>query len=238
MRRSGCTRQSAETGRHALENLLRESWCQRGHVQARQSGHNEVEVRMSLVVMKFGGTSVEDPAAIGRTAAIVAGRVAAGKHARRRGQRHGQGHRPVAARRRRCRAGRPHRRAGHQFAAALAPSRHRLRAGQGFRPTIALMQPHRPEVRLARRNPARPGRHSRAHAAHLRPHRQLRRAPLQPHRRRRISPSAASTPRTWTRAKSSSPTRNSRRPIPIDSIIEKRAAEQAAPAARRRPRSR
>ena len=35
--------------------------------------------QMSLVVMKFGGTSVEDPAAIGRTAAIVAGRVALGK---------------------------------------------------------------------------------------------------------------------------------------------------------------
>jgi len=34
---------------------------------------------MSLVVMKFGGTSVEDPAAIDRTAAIVAGRVALGK---------------------------------------------------------------------------------------------------------------------------------------------------------------
>jgi aspartate kinase len=34
---------------------------------------------MSLVVMKFGGTSVEDAAAIGRTAAIVAGRVAQGK---------------------------------------------------------------------------------------------------------------------------------------------------------------
>ncbi len=34
---------------------------------------------MSLVVMKFGGTSVEDPAAIARTASIVAGRVAAGK---------------------------------------------------------------------------------------------------------------------------------------------------------------
>ena len=34
---------------------------------------------MSLVVMKFGGTSVEDPAAISRTAAIVAGRVASGK---------------------------------------------------------------------------------------------------------------------------------------------------------------
>jgi aspartate kinase len=34
---------------------------------------------MSLVVMKFGGTSVEDPAAIGRTVDIVAGRVALGK---------------------------------------------------------------------------------------------------------------------------------------------------------------
>src|ERR1035437_6896375 len=34
---------------------------------------------MSVVVMKFGGTSVEDPAAISRTAAIVAGRVAQGK---------------------------------------------------------------------------------------------------------------------------------------------------------------
>ena len=34
---------------------------------------------MSLVVMKFGGTSVEDAAAINRTASIVAGRVAAGK---------------------------------------------------------------------------------------------------------------------------------------------------------------
>jgi aspartate kinase len=35
---------------------------------------------MNLVVMKFGGTSVEDPAAIQRTAAIVAGRVASGKN--------------------------------------------------------------------------------------------------------------------------------------------------------------
>ena len=34
---------------------------------------------MNLVVMKFGGTSVEDAAAIGRTAAIVAGRAALGK---------------------------------------------------------------------------------------------------------------------------------------------------------------
>src|SRR4051812_7527924 len=35
---------------------------------------------MSLVVMKFGGTSVEDPAAIERTASIVSGRVSMGKH--------------------------------------------------------------------------------------------------------------------------------------------------------------
>jgi len=35
---------------------------------------------MSIVVMKFGGTSVEDPAAITRTAGIVAGRLALGKH--------------------------------------------------------------------------------------------------------------------------------------------------------------
>jgi aspartate kinase len=34
---------------------------------------------MSIVVMKFGGTSVEDPAAINRTAGIVAGRLAQGK---------------------------------------------------------------------------------------------------------------------------------------------------------------
>ncbi len=34
---------------------------------------------MSLVVMKFGGTSVEDPAAITRTAGIVAGRIAMGR---------------------------------------------------------------------------------------------------------------------------------------------------------------
>jgi aspartate kinase len=34
---------------------------------------------MSIVVMKFGGTSVEDPAAITRTAGIVSGRIAQGK---------------------------------------------------------------------------------------------------------------------------------------------------------------
>src|ERR1039457_5030775 len=40
---------------------------------------NDGKIGMSLVVMKFGGTSVEDPAAVWRTAAIVAGRVAMGK---------------------------------------------------------------------------------------------------------------------------------------------------------------
>src|SRR4051794_15119051 len=40
-------------------------------------GRNDLSgnAQMSLVVMKFGGTSVEDPAAIERTASIVAGRV-------------------------------------------------------------------------------------------------------------------------------------------------------------------
>ncbi len=134
--------------------------------------------------MKFGGTSVEDPAAISRTAAIVAGRVALGKQPVVVVSAHGQSHRPAAARCRRSRLRRPHRRARHQLAAALAPSRHRLRAGRKMRPTLDHL--HRPEIRLARRDSARPRRHPRAHAAHLRPRRQLRRAHLQPHRRRRF----------------------------------------------------
>ena len=51
---------------------------------------------MKPVVMKFGGTSVEDADAIHRTAKIVAGRVAHGAAAGGRGQRHGQSHRPAA----------------------------------------------------------------------------------------------------------------------------------------------
>src|SRR3954454_5822273 len=45
-------------------------------------GRNDLSgnAQMSLVVMKFGGTSVEDPAAIERTASIVAGRVSMGRH--------------------------------------------------------------------------------------------------------------------------------------------------------------
>src|SRR3954462_747121 len=45
-------------------------------------GRNDLSgnAQMSLVVMKFGGTSVEDPAAIERTASIVAGRVSLGRH--------------------------------------------------------------------------------------------------------------------------------------------------------------
>ncbi len=74
---------------------------------------------MNLVVMKFGGTSVEDPAAIGRTAAIVAGRVASGKSpvvvVSAMAKVTDQLLRAAAA----AAQGRPHRRAGHQFAAAL-----------------------------------------------------------------------------------------------------------------------
>ena len=88
---------------------------------------------MSLVVMKFGGTSVEDPAAIGRTAAIVAGRVAMGKQpvvvVSAMAKVTDQLLRAAAA----AAAGRPHRRSGHQLAAALAPSRHRRCAGQEHR---------------------------------------------------------------------------------------------------------
>jgi len=45
----------------------------------RKADNSSRKTLMNVVVMKFGGTSVEDPAAIGRTAAIVAGRVALGK---------------------------------------------------------------------------------------------------------------------------------------------------------------
>lgn len=43
------------------------------------SARDSETVGMSIVVMKFGGTSVEDPAAITRTAGIVAGRLALGR---------------------------------------------------------------------------------------------------------------------------------------------------------------
>ena len=75
---------------------------------------------MSLVVMKFGGTSVEDPAAIdahrGNCRRTPCTRQTAGCG----GQRHGQGDRPVAARGNGRGSGRPHRRPRHQFAPALA----------------------------------------------------------------------------------------------------------------------
>ena len=47
-----------------------------------------------MIVMKFGGTSVQDAKAIERAAAIVKG--APGAKAGGRGQRHGQSDRPVA----------------------------------------------------------------------------------------------------------------------------------------------
>ena len=51
-----------------------------GYEGASLAARNDGIRKMSLVVMKFGGTSVEDPAAITRTASIVAGRVANKKH--------------------------------------------------------------------------------------------------------------------------------------------------------------
>ena len=80
--------------------------------------------RMRLVVMKFGGTSVEDGAAIDRTAKIVAGRIARGTAAHRGGERDGQGDGPAAlCGQCRC-AWRPRRGSGHQRATALPASRH------------------------------------------------------------------------------------------------------------------
>ncbi len=46
-----------------------------------------------MIVMKFGGTSVQDANAIARAAAIVKQRLA--RKTRCRGQRHGQSYRPV-----------------------------------------------------------------------------------------------------------------------------------------------
>ena len=68
----------------------------------------------TYVVMKFGGTSVEDAVAIDRTARIVAGRRAQGRVANRGGQRDGQGHRPADRRRKCSRARRPRGGAGDQ----------------------------------------------------------------------------------------------------------------------------
>ena len=84
---------------------------------------------MSLVVMKFGGTSVEDFAAIERTAAIVAGRVAGGRSpvvvVSAMAKVTDQLLRAAAAASQGDRAGG----AGHQLAAQGAASRHRGRAG-------------------------------------------------------------------------------------------------------------
>ncbi len=79
---------------------------------------------MRLVVMKFGGTSVEDATAIDRTAKIVAGTYCAWTAAHRGGERNGQGHGPAALSGE-CRCARGSRRgSGHQRATALPASRH------------------------------------------------------------------------------------------------------------------
>ena len=137
--------------------------------------------------MKFGGTSVEDPAAIGRTAAIVAGRVAMGKS-------------PVVVVSamakvtdqllRAAAAAAQGDRTGALAISSRLRSRHRdtaaalVKDASGSRRAGQL---DRSEVRRARRDSARPGGDSRADAAHLRPDCQLRRAHLQPHCGRGLS---------------------------------------------------
>ncbi len=87
----------------------------RGHSQRRGSRHAgqarleepggvHESLRMStarsqMVVMKFGGTSVEDAAAMKRTAAIVTAPARERPPARGRRLRHGQGHGPASCRR-------------------------------------------------------------------------------------------------------------------------------------------
>ena len=83
-----------------------------------------------MIVMKFGGTSVEDAKAIDRAAAIVKGRLRA--KAGGRGQRHGQGDRPAAGHGAGRRSRRPRDRSQTLPRAAGAPLQHRRRtAGTG-----------------------------------------------------------------------------------------------------------
>ena len=187
--------------------------------------------------MKFGGTSVEDPAAIGRTAAIVAGRVAMGKQ-------------PVVVVSamakvtdqllRAAAAASQGDRTGALAISSRLRSRHRdtaCRLVKNAAEAAALVNLDRPEVRLARRNSARPGCHSRTHAAHLRPDRQLRRAHLQPHRRRGL-PRARHRRRPRRRARS----HRHRLAVPEGRSAgrhhRKARPGEAAPAARARARCR
>ncbi len=97
---------------------------------------------MSLVVMKFGGTSVEDPAAISRTAAIVAGRVAMGKQTVVVVSAMAKVTDQLLRAASRSRKRRPHRRPRHQFAPALPPPRHRCGARQESRRIGCAIQSH------------------------------------------------------------------------------------------------
>ncbi len=86
---------------------------------------------MKPVVMKFGGTSVEDAAAINRTAKIVAEPAGPGPTPGGRGQRHGQSHRPASGRSQSRRPWRSKRRVGHQLAFAQPSLRHFRPAAPG-----------------------------------------------------------------------------------------------------------
>ena len=185
---------------------------------------------MSLVVMKFGGTSVEDAAAIDRTAAIVAGRVAAGKQpvvvVSAMAKVTDQLLRAAAAAAR----GRPHRRAGHQLAPALTPSRHRGRAGQEPE-RVGRADRHRIDEKFDSLDEVLRGL---AAILELTPRisdlivsygerlssRMVAAAFCERGHRRRS---------TSTRARSSSPTRSSSKAVPHDAAIEKRAHEKVLP---------
>jgi aspartate kinase len=187
--------------------------------------------------MKFGGTSVEDPAAIGRTAAIVAGRVALGKQpvvvVSAMAKVTDQLLRAAAAPPRRATAPArwPSVRACARAIATPPPPWSRTP------PMRRAVSPHRSEVRLARRDSARPGGHSRTHPAHLRPDRQLRRAHLQPHRRRGLPRAGIDAAHVDAREVIITDSQF-QKAVPQDAIIEKRAAGKAAPAHRARARCR
>ena len=163
----------------------------------------------AVIVMKFGGTSVEDATAIDRVASIVKSRLP--ERPVRRGQRHGEGHRPAAGHGGRGRARRSRSSARNLPQPARAPLPHRRRVA-GHRPAHRTAQRTGRGVRFARRVAARHLRRRRTDAAHLRLRRLVRRAAVQ-HDRRCPRFSRATSPPCWSiRARSSSPMRSTAAP--------------------------
>ena len=173
---------------------------------------------MKLVVMKFGGTSVEDAAAIDRTAAIVAGRIARGLQPVVVVSAMAKRHRSAAAAA--AAAGRgdklpAHSRSASRCASATSPTAGRTASrGTASQPMTALIASR---LRRARRTAARHCRRRRTHPAHHRPGRLLRRAPFQPHGRRCLSPTRSPRPRTSMPATASSPTHSTGKADPAGS---------------------